>query len=501
VMRLWGWTSAVLLLALAARGESRQPSIAFFYGKRVPIADLAHFDWVVVQPENLDRDGLAALSGKGVRVFAYLSLGESPPESAAPDWTLGTNPGWGSVIVDPAATGWRDHVLRRADSLWELGYRGLFLDTLDSYLAVVHGAEAQRIARTALAGIVRAIHDRHPDLKLFFNRGFEIIDEIGPLASAVAAESLFFGWDAAAKRYVEVPERDRNWLAGQLRKVKERFGIPIAVVDYLPPSQRDEARKAARRIEEMGFTPWIATPQLDVLGVGSVEVIPTRVLMLYDGAETKGLEQSPIHRLAALPVEHLGYVPEYVDVRRGLPQAPLAGLYAGIVTWFTDDEMPDSLAYPEWLARQIDAGVRVAILGRPGFSASADFIAGLGLAASADPPEPPLRLARADALVGFEAEARPRSRGLLAWRAVDPAISVHLRIGDARGRSFDPIVTARWGGMALEPYLVDVGYQGRTRWIVDPFAFLGQAFGLARAPAFSTARPQQGDARLVCENR
>ena len=99
----------------------------------------------------------------------------------------------------------------------------------------------------------------------------------------------------------------------------------------------------------MGFVPWIATPSLDVLGIGSVEVIPRRMLLLYDGAETPSLEESLIHRLGTLPVEYLGYAADYLDVRRGLPKEPLAGRYAGIVTWFTDDELPDALGYPAWL--------------------------------------------------------------------------------------------------------------------------------------------------------
>src|SRR5205814_9432862 len=127
-----------------------------------------------------------------------------------------------------------------------------FLDTLVCYLAVLAGAPARPAAAAALGGIIRAIHQRHPEVKLFFNRGFEMLDAVGSLAAGLAAESLLHGWDAAAKRYVEVDETDRKWLLGQLQKVKQRFGIPVVVVDYLPPSRRATAREAARRIDAMG---------------------------------------------------------------------------------------------------------------------------------------------------------------------------------------------------------------------------------------------------------
>jgi hypothetical protein len=490
------WRSTVLLAALAApvSAASGTPTVAFFYGKPVPVAELSHFDWVVVQPENLDSEGLAELQKAGVQIFAYLSLGEAAPPSVESGWVLGSNLAWSSAIMNPAAAGWRERVLERADQLWKSGYRGLFLDTLDSYLAVLPGAEGRRAAAASLASLIREIHQRRPDLKLFFNRGFETLDEVGKLACGLAAESLLFGWDAGRKRYHVIPEPDRKWLAGQLQKVKERFGIPVVVIDYLPQARRAAAREAARRIHGMGFTPWISTPALDVLGVGSLEVVPRRILLLHDGAEAPSLAQSPIHRLAALPVEHLGYVPDYLDVRRGLPREPLAGRYAGIVTWFTDDDLPDSVGYPDWLLQQIEAGLPVVMFGRPGFAASDRFLARLGLAAAGVPSQP-LHIVERDALVGLEAEPRLRTRGLLGWRAEAPDLAVHLRIAGAQGQSIDPIVTAPWGGMALDPYVLDIGYQGRTRWIVDPFAFLEKALALRPAPVLDLTT--ENGARLL----
>jgi hypothetical protein len=264
------WRRATLalaaLLVAPAGARASAPSVAFFYGTPVPVAELRRFDWVVVQPDHLDAAGLADLEGAGVQLFAYLSLGEAAPGSIDPGWVLGRNDGWGSVVVDLTAAGWRDRVLLRVDALRQSGYRGLFLDTLDSYLRVLRGAQAHRAAR-ALAGLVRDIHERHPDLKLFLNRGFEILDEVGWAASGLAAESLLFGWDPSAKRYVPVREADREWLRARLEEVRDRFGIPVVVVDYLPPARRDEARRAAERIAAMGFVPWISTPALDVVGV------------------------------------------------------------------------------------------------------------------------------------------------------------------------------------------------------------------------------------------
>src|SRR6266545_1499460 len=467
----------VQALAAAALGSvafaKTNLSVAFFYGKPVPVGELGRFNWVVVEPDNLDARGLDELQRAGVQVFAYLSLGEAAPGAVDAAWILGRNAPWGSVIVDPRASAWHTRIVAAVDSLRARGYRGLFLDTLDSYGMVLRG-EDRRAAAAAMAGLIRDIGDRHPDMKLFFNRGFELLGDVGGRASAVAAESLLFGWDAAARRYVDVPAAERAWLTDRLHEVEQRFGIPVVVIDYLPESRREDARAAARRIEAMGFVPWISTPALDTLGVGAVATTQARILFLHDGAEAR----SPVIGLVAERLQALGCAVDQVDVRRGLPGPPAGGRRAGIVTWFSDDDLPEALGYPRWLARQVDLGMRVAMFGRPGFAAWKPLLARLGLDAVPAGAARAARVARRDGLIGAEAEPRLRSRGLLRWPAVAPDVHVHLRIEDAQGFPIDPVVTAPWGGLALQPYLLEMGYEGRARWIVDPTAFLQIALGI-----------------------
>jgi hypothetical protein len=467
----------VLASVLGAVLSSAQPAVAFFYGAPVPVEELGRFDWVVVQPDNLAPGDLERLQRANVEVFAYLSLGEAAPGTVEPGWSLGRNEAWGTEIMDPGAEGWQLQVLQRVEVLRRRGYTGLFLDTLDSYALALEPGEAREAARARLAGLVRAIHGRHPELKLFFNRGFEILDEVGALAHGLAAESVFFGWDAASASYVEVPAADREWLLDQLRRFTTQLQIPAVAVDYLPQSRRPEAVEAARRIQALGLVPWISTPGLDAIGVGGEVPAARRVLLLHDGAELPDGEPSPVLAMVAERLRSLGWSVESLDVRHGLPPA-LSGRFAGAVTWFTDDELPGSLQYPQWLARQVEAGIRVAILGRPGFPAPRRLLARLGLsAAPVGPAARVVRIARRDGLIGLEADPVPRSRGLVRWRAVGPDVTVHLRVEDGQGQPIDPVVTAPWGGLALQPYLLETGYQGRLLWLIDPAAFLLTALG------------------------
>src|SRR3954463_13224788 len=98
------------------------PSVAFFYGRSLPVAELARFDWVVVEPDHVVPRELDELHHAGVEVFAYLSLGEDAKATGDAKWILGRNTAWGSAIVDPRAKAWRERVLARVDALRARGY-------------------------------------------------------------------------------------------------------------------------------------------------------------------------------------------------------------------------------------------------------------------------------------------------------------------------------------------------------------------------------------------
>ena len=67
---------AALLWVLAPPGAfAAQPSLALYYGPQPPLAELAHFEQVVLEPAHVSREALAALPST-TQAFAYLSVGE-----------------------------------------------------------------------------------------------------------------------------------------------------------------------------------------------------------------------------------------------------------------------------------------------------------------------------------------------------------------------------------------------------------------------------------------
>ena len=251
------------------------PSIALFYGAQPPVSQLRNFDVAVVEPDS----GFEPLKYKHLRTawFAYVSVGEIEPQrpyyAAIPKaWQLGDNAVWGARVIDQDAADWPafyvEHVIA---PLWKKGYRGFFLDTLDSYQLVARTDTARARQQRGLIAVVRAIKMRFPRARLIFNRGFEILPQVHSLVYAVAFESLYRGWDQAGQRDTEVAPADREWLLGQAKTIREQYRLPVLAIDYCPPGDGACSEKTVNSISAAGIVPYVTDGGLQTVGVG-----PTR---------------------------------------------------------------------------------------------------------------------------------------------------------------------------------------------------------------------------------
>lgn len=491
------WALA-LLLTWASSAFAGQPNIALFYGANPPWDELRAFDVVVVEPQHVPDP--KAHAGDRTALFAYVSVGEADADRSylkqIPDaWKSGRNSDWGSVVLDQAQPEWPAFFAEQViKPLWDAGYRGFFLDTLDAYQLFAK-TEAERMRQEAgLVAVIRELRKRYPEIRLIFNRGFEILPQVHQEAFAVAAESLFQGWSPARKAYRPVSAADREWLLGQLDRVRQEYKLPVLAIDYVPPGKRDLARATAARIRDLGFIPWVANPELDMLGVGEIEVMPRKVLMIHNGTssefdliDTNGL------RYGTMPLNYLGYAVEYLDARQALPSAyPLAGRYAGIVVWLDNPAGKEGRALATWLEKQIAAGVPVALLGESEFLFAGGSAKRLGLQfSSAIAGRTRLRVAQRDPSIGLEAELILDRQTFFPLHAAGGASL--LTLADERGAGQEAVALTPWGGYALNPHvLVDLprirhkaGEEDNSknlRWVINPIEFMRRALKLPDMP-------------------
>lgn len=484
LLLLWG-----LLCGWGA--QAAQPAVAVYYGSKATPSELSLYDIAVIEPgHGYDPVALRA-QAPGSELYAYASVAEVLPERAyfrkiPAEWKMARNGAWQSIVLDQTPAQWpaffADEVIA---PLWGKGYRGFFLDTLDSYRLAERFDEAAQ--QDGLVRVIETLHQRFPGIRLILNRGFEIVPRVRDKVQMVAAESLYRGWDANLKRYVKVPEQDRAWLQQQLQTIRERDGLPVLSIDYVPPNDRAAARETAQRIAQLGFIPWVSDAGLQTLGVGMVEPVARRVLILYNGGEYSSINSASAHRFIEMPLNYMGYAVDYADVREPLPQDVWRDRYAGVISWF-GGAVPGLRARDlrQWLASQVGQGMPLLVLNTLGLPEDRSTSQWLGTRSTEAAPALPLKRVLQAPMMGLEAPPAEPAHDYEGWELAPQTAAqsrVLLSFDDSRGRRFVSAAITPWGGFALGPYVVaSVPGTDQSRWVVDPFALLREALRLTDFP-------------------
>lgn len=465
-----------------------QPAVAFYYGARIPVDDLRAFDWVVLEPAHaLAQDPrIVATLGPDTLALAYVSVGEVTPDrpyfaDVPKAWLPASNAAWGSRVVDQTAAGWPRFLRERiVKPLWDAGFRAFFLDTLDSYQLLAKTPAEQARQAQALAETLRGLIAAFPGIRLMLNRGFELVDAtLAPNVLAVAAESVYRGWNQGENAYVEVSASDREWLLARFADMRGKFKLPGIAIDYCAPQDRALARQTAQNIAAQGLIPWVADPTLESLGVGTVELVPRRVLLLHSCKEgdSPELQAQSAHIYGAMPLEYLGLVPEYRYIGAPAVSEPLAGRYAALVLYPDQSEVPADIR--TLLKRAVAEKVPVVVMG----SADTDVLPELGATTVGQSALPgPIRVQREPGSPNGEVIPLINPLDTVPIDA-GPGAKPWLTATGADGRAMAGAAITPWGGYALGAFGVfNLPGNTGTRWSIEPIAFFGAALRLGHDP-------------------
>lgn len=251
--------------------DSSHPWMVYYGNQALPPKLVSQFKTLI-----LDADQIPSIEPKNpsVKYIGYLSLGEAEeyrwywPFVAGKSLLVETNPDWpGSHRVDPRSKEWGDLVLNQLiPAILKKGYDGLFLDTIDTgiYLQEKDPVKYQG-ARGAMVDLIRAIHQRYPDVLIFTNNALEILDEVAPVVSGIVVEDLYTRYDFASKKSIETPKADQQYKEAFLDRAVHQYRKPVFNILYETNPASNLADYARKRSKEKGYYWYLTTVDLHAL--------------------------------------------------------------------------------------------------------------------------------------------------------------------------------------------------------------------------------------------
>ena len=248
-----------------------------YYGSH-PAADISQFDLAIIDPDQIDDQGVHQLRDSGTVVLAYLNLGEVERyrtwfDRVNPRWIIAANPDWSDhFIVDASQTGWQNLIVRHVvPQIYDKDFDGLFLDRIDI-------ADRYNFPHTrkGIVSIIRAIKQSYPEKFLILNNGVFLGRSIFKIIDGILIESLFMDYDSASKSYLKKEAQEIEARIDELRFYHNKYGLTIFTLDYVPMPSHELIQHVLQKSKENGFIPYISTRELDKIFLNSINRRPVQ---------------------------------------------------------------------------------------------------------------------------------------------------------------------------------------------------------------------------------
>ncbi len=211
-------------------------------------------------------------------LVAYVSFGEA--ESYQPYWEKIKDKPWiikkrlpwkDSYLVDVRNPEWQELILREIiPQAVSKGFHGIFMDTLDT-ASYLEGKDHLKYAgaKKAAIDLVRKAHGIYPDLYLISNNAYEILPQIAPYLRGVLVEGINSQLDVRRRGgeigFKKMETEKRRSRVKILKKIQQKYGLPVFALDYAPPEDRVLVRQCVEASRQLGFKPYVAGKERDRL--------------------------------------------------------------------------------------------------------------------------------------------------------------------------------------------------------------------------------------------
>ena len=238
-------------------------------------------DLVVLEPffngdsePGISSGDLAKLHRQGIRVLAYLSVGEAEDyraywqahwEHTPPDFLEDENPEWpGNYKVHFWDPKWQAIMEASLLERLEAGYDGVYLDLVDAY--EYYRDKGRDQGRQEMIDFVVRLSEiskkKKPTFLIFAQNAEELTASPSYLKAidGIGREELYFGYEGRDNR--STPREVTEFMNGYLEKLKTA-GKTVLTVEYTNrPEQIQSAKDSTKR---SGFVPFFAPRLLDSL--------------------------------------------------------------------------------------------------------------------------------------------------------------------------------------------------------------------------------------------
>ncbi len=503
------------LTLLAISSLSAAPKFCVNYSLHPNLEELKHYDISILNPDA--KVDVHSLVRSAHRPFAYLSVVEVASDAPYRDELatrqiplLGKNKEWNSDFADISNPAWTIFVVDYlAAEAVNKGYRGFFLDTVDS---VEHIERANPGAgtryREGMISLIKTLKAKFPQMPIIMNRGFPILPDLAETVDGVLVESLLRKYDFATKTYIPVEPSGTEWLLGILNKIK-LAKLDIYIVDYVDPSDRATAMETAKRIEELGFLPFVSTVELDgkflnrpaadeTTPPGARE-FPRKIMVIFGNSDSNREFKviwpidSAASRFFQAPLQWLGYQLEFHNPLEKPDYPQLDESFHGIIVDRSLTVPPDKeAAFADWLIAQKQAGKKILFFGEIrisdpdilnrvlrefGFSGTGEYIQGVT----------GLKITRSAPQMNYETKVIATPADFRDIRApMGAEVLCSVQGGSPRDEKiyqFDPVFLCSWGAFLSDPFALFMRPDEDELWMVDPFYILENWTGRRTFPS------------------
>jgi uncharacterized protein (TIGR01370 family) len=238
---------------------------AVVYGKVKP-ADVANYKMVILDPDHYTKAEIDAFHDYGLKVIAYLSLGEVDPNRwyfpyfEKNDFILGKNKYWNSYYINLKKKEVHRIFLQQIiPNILIKGFDGLFFDTVD---AVAPYTERKNMMPD-MSRLIHSIRNNWKDIYLIQNGGLFLLDETQQDIQAVLVEDVVTSYDFVQKKYLMKETVEFEKKIRQLQLIQKKYQLPVLIIDYA--DSRKMYRNVKKILDDAGFNFFISTIDLNQL--------------------------------------------------------------------------------------------------------------------------------------------------------------------------------------------------------------------------------------------